>query len=76
MRPSIPAWDPATETGCPKSVATLVRECWSEDATERPSFHSIVHKLEEDIEWIIKTRKRATKKMKVGSAVGGSKPQP
>ena len=32
LRPSIPAWDPATEAGCPERVAALVRECWSEDA--------------------------------------------
>ena len=31
-------------------VAALVRECWSEDAMERPPFRRVVHKLEAELE--------------------------
>jgi len=55
LRPSIPEWDPATQSGCPERVAELVRKCWSEDAMERLPLSRVVQELEAELERIADT---------------------
>ena len=53
LRPPMPA-------DVPKSILELIQQCWSQNATERPSFDRIVEKLEkmeknvteEEQEWL------------------------
>ena len=52
-------------------VAALVRECWSEDAMERPSFRRVVHKLEAELERIANSKRHAKVEAREVGGVGG-----
>jgi len=50
QRPYVPPWLPRKKTGCPKSVAALIRKCWDEDGSKRPPFRRVVAELEREVE--------------------------